>query len=211
MDSSWGDRGRKQYAHKWGPLRRETLSLEKQGRLLSKGPCGLRHTVLAVDRHSLCSEGFLFCFCCCFLFGATQVSVAALRTFRWGTQASLPHSLGDLSSPTRERTRAVSSALAGGFLTAAPPGEPFSPSCKDMALDLRSTLIQCDLTLIHFVSKDTVSKQGPTMDFWVDLNFVVTLFIQRIWKLKSNPHPKCEVPTPFPTENISEGTWICFV
>ena len=127
MDSSWGDRGRKQYAHKWGPLRRETLSLEKQGRLLSKGPCGLRHTVLAVDRHSLCSEGFLFCFCCCFLFGATQVSVAALRTFRWGTQASLPHSLGDLSSPTRERTRAVSSALEGRFLTIGPPGKSLCP------------------------------------------------------------------------------------
>ena len=101
----------------------------------------------------------------------------------------------------------MSSALAGGFLTAAPPGEPFSPSCKDMALDLRSTLIQCDLTLIHFVSKDTVSKRGPTVGFWVDLNFVVTLFIQCIWKLKSNPHPKCKVPTPFPTENISEGTF----
>lgn len=130
--------------------------------------------------------------------GAQQLWGAGLIAWRHG-------------GPSWSRDGPVSSALAGGFLTAAPPGEPFSPSCKDMALDLRSTLIQCDLTLIHFVSKDTVSKQGPTMDFWVDLNFVVTLFIQRIWKLKSNPHPKCEVPTPFPTENISEGTWICFV
>ena len=79
----------------------------------------------------------------------------------------------------------MSSALAGRFLTAAPPGKPFSSSCKDVALDLRSTLIQCDLTVTHFISKDAVSKQGHIMGFWVDLYSVVTLFIQCVWRLKS--------------------------
>ena len=79
----------------------------------------------------------------------------------------------------------MSSALAGRFLTTAPPGKPFSSSCKDVALDLRSTLIQCDLTVTHFISKDTVSKQGHITGFWVDLYSVVTLFIQCIWRLKS--------------------------
>ena len=84
--------------------------------------------------------------------------------------------------------------------------EPFSSSCKDMALDLRSTLIHCDLTLIHFVSKDTVSKRGPIVGFGVELNFVVTVFIQCVWRLKSALTRNVKFLLLFQLKTFSEGT-----
>jgi len=113
------------------------------------------------------------------------------------------------SSWSRDRTCVL--CIGRRILNHCTTREPFSSSCKDMALDLRSTLIHCDLTLIHFVSKDTVSKRGPIVGFGVELNFVVTVFIQCVWRLKSALTRNVKFLLLFQLKTFSEGTWICSV